>query len=88
MEEIITLTIAPAVMGLVQAIKVVAPRTARYAIPMSLIFATLFAVLLVDWSEQWQLALLSLTAITVQIATSASGIYSYKSDKKENPAGL
>ena len=77
MEQIIELTLIPFALLIVQAIKIVLPESSKYAIPMVLVIGVVLATLLVDWSQSWQLAMIALFSATVQIASGASGVYSW-----------
>ena len=77
MEQIIELILIPFVLLVVQAIKVLIPRSAKYAVPMVLVVAMVLGTLLVDWSDSWQIATIALISATVQIASGASGVYSW-----------
>lgn len=77
-EVIIAATLGPLVMLLVQAIKSLVPNMGQKAIPLTMVFATLFGLLLVDFSLSWQMAMLQLSTYILEIAGVASGVYSWK----------
>jgi hypothetical protein len=76
-DQLIELTFIPLALLLVQAIKVLFPRVSGYAIPLVVFIAAGLAVLLVDWTQAWQPAVIGLLTYTVQIASGASGVYSW-----------
>lgn len=82
MEQVIELTLIPFALLLVQAIKILMPRMSKYSIPVILLVGAVLAVLLVDWEQGWQMAAIAMISATVQIASGASGVYSWgkKSD--------
>lgn len=80
--EVIQTALGPLTVLIVQAVKNVVPRFEPFAIPTVLLVAGLFAALLVDWSSNIQAALLSLAVMTIQVASMASGMYSWS--KKES----
>lgn len=81
MEQIIELTLIPFALLLVQSVKIILPESSKYAIPMVLGIALVLAVLLVDWGQNWQMAIIALFSATVQIASGASGVYSWGKKK-------
>lgn len=77
MEQIIQITLIPLALMIVQAIKLVSPKLAPYAIGLTLVTSIMLSLTLVDWSTGLQAAILSLFTFTVQVAAGASGVYSW-----------
>lgn len=89
MESVIEITLIPLVLFIVQALKVLRPQLERYAIAIVLIVAAGLSAILVDWSFDWQTAVLEMLTYTVMIASGASGVYSWsKSNTKDEMSGL
>ena len=87
MEQIIELTLIPFALLLVQAVKILFPNTSKYSIPMVLLISLGLGMLLVDWDSNLQLAIVGLFSATVQIASGASGVYSW-GKKKETTVSM
>ncbi len=77
MESVIELTLIPLVLLVVQAVKAVVPSAGQYSIAIVLFVGLGLSIVVVDFNAGWQAAAIAWLAATVQIASGASGVYSW-----------